>query len=63
MMSIYSGAQRPPASLHEFLREQFPPEGKAQRVSLALEALNEEEKSKLSAEQWRWETTTLTWKT
>jgi hypothetical protein len=32
----------------------LPPEGKAQRVSLALAALNEEEKIKLSPEQWRW---------
>jgi len=49
MMSSYSGAKHPPASLQEFLREQLPPEGKAQRVSLALAALNEEEKIKLSS--------------
>jgi hypothetical protein len=54
MMSSHSSAKHPPASLQEFLREQFPPEGKAQRVSLALAALNEEEKIKLSPEQWRW---------
>ena len=54
MMSSYSSAKHPPASLQEFLREQFPPEGKPQRVSLALEALNEEEKIQLSPEQWRW---------
>jgi len=54
MMSSYSGAKHPPASLQEFLREQLPPEGKAQRVSPALAALNEDKKIKLSPEQWRW---------
>jgi hypothetical protein len=53
-MSTRSTTKKPPASLQEFVRKQFTPEGKAQRVSRALAALNEEESIKLSPEQWKW---------
>jgi len=44
----------PSASLQGFLRKQFPPGDKAQRVSRALEALHEEKCIELSPEQWIW---------
>jgi hypothetical protein len=46
--------KKPPVPLQEFLRKQFTPENKTQRVSRALAALNEEEHIKLSPEQWKW---------
>lgn len=53
-MSARSSTKKPPAPLQEFLRKQFTPEDKTQRVSRALAALNEEERIKLSPEQWKW---------
>jgi len=53
-MSTGSSTKKPPASLQAFVRKQFPPGDKAQRVSRALAALNEEERIKLSPEQWKW---------
>jgi hypothetical protein len=53
-MSTGSSTKTPPASLQEFLRQQFPPGDKTERVSRALAALKEEERIKLSPEQWKW---------
>ena len=53
-MSTRSSTKTPPASLREFLRKQFTPEDKTERLSRALAALNEEERIKLSPEQWKW---------
>jgi hypothetical protein len=53
-MSSGSSTKTPPASLQELLRKQFAPEDKAERVSRAQAALNEEERIKLSPEQWKW---------
>ena len=50
-MSPRSSTKKPPASLQEFLRKQFTP---GDNVSRTLEALNEEERIKLSPEQWKW---------
>ena len=44
----------PPASLQELLRKQFTAADKNQRVSRALESLNEDERIKLSPDQWKW---------
>jgi len=53
-MSTQSSSKMPPASLQELLRKQFTPEDKNQRVSRALESLNEDERIKLSPDQWKW---------
>jgi hypothetical protein len=53
-MSTRSSTKKPPASLQEFVRKQFTPGDKTQRISRALAALNEEERIKLSREQWKW---------
>jgi hypothetical protein len=53
-MSTRSSTKKPPASLEEFVRKQFTPADKTGRVSRALAALNEEERIKLSPEQWKW---------
>jgi hypothetical protein len=53
-MSTRSSTKTPPASLQELLRKQFTPGDKNERVSRALAALNEEERIKLSPEQWKW---------
>ena len=53
-MSTPSSSKKPPAALQEFVRKQFTSEDKTQRVSRALVALNEEERIKLSPEQWKW---------
>ena len=53
-MSTGSNTKKPAAALQEFVRKQFPSGDKAQRVSRALAALNEEERIKLSPEQWKW---------
>jgi hypothetical protein len=53
-MSTGSSAKKPPASLQDSVRKQFTPGDKAQRVSRAQAALNEEERIKLSPEQWKW---------
>jgi hypothetical protein len=53
-MSTRSSTKKLPASLQEFVRKQFAPGEKTQRVSRALAALNEEERIKLSPEQWKW---------
>ncbi|MGA3324397.1 MAG: hypothetical protein ABSF45_07980 [Terriglobia bacterium] len=53
-MSTRSSTNRPPAALQEFIRKQFTPGDKTERVSRALAALNEEEPIKLSPEQWKW---------
>ena len=53
-MSIGSSAKTPPAALQEFVRKQFTPGDKSERVSRALAALSEEERIKLSPEQWKW---------
>jgi hypothetical protein len=53
-MSTRSSAKKPPNSIQEFVRKQFTPEDKNQRVSRAQAALNEEEHIKLSPEQWKW---------
>ena len=53
-MSTGSSAKKPPASLQDFVRKQFTPGDKPQRVSRAQAALDEEEGIKLSPEQWKW---------
>lgn len=53
-MSTGSSTKKPPDTLQEFARKQFTPEDKAERVSRALAALNEEERIKLSPDQWKW---------
>ena len=53
-MSDRSSTKKPPVPLQVFLRQQFTPEDKTERVSRALAALNEEEHIKLSPEQWKW---------
>ena len=53
-MSTVSSTKKPPASLQEFVRKQFTLADKTERVSRALAALNEEERIKLSPEQWKW---------
>ncbi|MGO8816234.1 MAG: hypothetical protein ACLQVG_16475 [Terriglobia bacterium] len=53
-MSARSSTKKPPVPLQEFLRKQFTPEDKTQRVSRALAALNEEEQIRLTPEQWKW---------
>jgi hypothetical protein len=53
-MGTRSRTKTPPASLQEFLRKQFTPGDKTERVSRALAALNEEERLQLSPEQWKW---------
>jgi lipoate-protein ligase A len=40
--------------LEELARQQFTPEGKAERVKRALAALYEEEPIKLSPTDWKW---------
>jgi hypothetical protein len=53
-MSTGSSAKKPPASLQDLVRRQFTPGDKDQRVSRAQAALNEEERIKLSSEEWKW---------
>jgi hypothetical protein len=53
-MSTGSSAKKPPASLQDLVRRQFTPGDKVQRVSRAQAALNEEERIKLSSEEWKW---------
>ena len=53
-MSTRSSAKKPPDSLQEFVRKHFTPGDKSRRVSRAQAALNEEERIKLSQEQWKW---------
>ncbi len=40
--------------LEELIKERFAPEGKAERIAKALEALYQEEPIKLSPEEWKW---------
>lgn len=53
-MSIPKSMKKPTGSLEELIRKQFTPEGKAERVSRALAALNEQEPIKLAPAEWRW---------
>lgn len=53
-MSIPGSMKRPAASLEDLARKQFTPEGKAERISRALAALNQEQSIKLTAAEWRW---------
>ena len=53
-MSTGSRAQQPPASLEDFVRKQFAPGDRTQRLARAQAALDEEERIQLSPEQWRW---------
>ncbi len=53
-MSMKSSTGKPTPSLEALLRERFAPEGKAERVSRALQALHEEVAIKLTSEQWKW---------
>ena len=46
--------KKPAVALQQMVQKQFTPADKAERVSRALAALNEEEPTKLSPEQWRW---------
>jgi hypothetical protein len=45
---------RPSPRLEELIRKRFPPEGKAERVARGLAALRQEEKIKLTPEEWKW---------
>jgi hypothetical protein len=42
------------ARLEELIKQQFTPEGKAERVSRASAALHQEEPIKLSSQDWKW---------
>lgn len=42
------------AKLQELIKQQFPLEGKSERVAKALAALYQEELIKLSPEEWKW---------
>ncbi len=42
------------ARLEEMIKQRFTPEGKAERVERALAALHQEERIKLSPEEWKW---------
>ena len=53
-MGTRSSTKKPAAALQQMVQKQFTPQEKAERVSRALAALNEEEPIKLSPEQWRW---------
>ncbi len=53
-MSTGSSTKNSPAALQELLRKRLTPGDKTERVSRALAALNEEERIKLSPEQWKW---------
>jgi hypothetical protein len=46
--------KKPAVALQQMVQKQFNPQDKAERVSRALAAFNEEEPIKLSPEQWRW---------
>ena len=43
-----------PPRLEELVRKRFPPEGKAERVARGLAALHQDEKIKLTPEEWKW---------
>ena len=45
---------KPAPSLEVLVRERFAPEGKAERVSRALQALREEVPIQLTPAQWKW---------
>jgi hypothetical protein len=45
---------RPSPRLQELIRKRFPAEGKAERIAKGLAALHQEEKIKLSPEEWKW---------
>jgi len=45
--------KEPAGALQQMVQKRFTPEDKAERVSRALAAINEEEPIKLSPEQWR----------
>lgn len=45
---------RPSQGLEELIRKHFPPSGKADRVARGLAALHQEERIKLSREEWKW---------
>ena len=53
-MGTRSSTKKPAVALKEMVQKQFTPRDKAERVSRALAALNEEEQIKLSPQQWRW---------
>ena len=53
-MSTRSSTKKPAVPLQEMVQKQFTADDKAERVSRALAALNEDEPIKLSPEQWRW---------
>jgi len=40
--------------LEEPIQKRFPPEGKAERVARGLAALHQEERIKLTPEEWKW---------
>jgi hypothetical protein len=45
---------KPDPSLEDLVRERFASDGKAERVSRALQALREEVPIKLTPGQWKW---------
>ena len=53
-MGTRSSTKKPAVALQQMVQKQFTPGDKAERVSRALAALNEDEPIKLSPEQWRW---------
>jgi len=53
-MSMKSSTGKPAPSLEELIRLRFSAEGKAERVSRALRALDEEVPMKLTPGQWKW---------
>lgn len=53
-MSLKSTTGRLAPSLEDLVRARFAPEGKAERVTRALRALDEDVPIKLTSEQWKW---------
>ena len=53
-MDDKTSAPRVSPALEELIRKRFPPEGKAERVARGLAALHQEERIKLTPEEWKW---------
>jgi hypothetical protein len=53
-MDKKTDAPRPSQRLEELIRQHFPPAGKVDRVAKGLAALHQEERIKLTPEQWKW---------
>jgi hypothetical protein len=54
LMSMKSSTGKPTPALENLVRARFAPEGKPERVSLALQALREDVLIPLTPRQWKW---------